>query len=386
MSEKKYPEIPLSEPLISGNEWRYVKECLDTGWVSSAGGYVERFEKTVAEYAGMRYAVAVVNGTSALHASLIVCGLGPNDEVIVPALTFIAPVNAVRYCGAEPVFMDCEPETLCLDTDKFAEFVGKNTFQKDDGYSYNKDTGRRIKAAVPVHILGHPVDMEGLIKICNARNIDVIEDAAESIGSEYKGKKTGSFGKMGVFSFNGNKIITTGGGGIVATDSENIAEATRHLTTQAKTDHLEYDHDRTGYNYRLTNIQAALGVAQMERLDEFIGIKRKNAKTYSELLKEISEVELLVEKAWAKSNCWLYTIRVPREDKKPLTDMLIEKGIQARPLWKPIHTLPMYKGSQAFMIEEAYEAYGRCINLPCSAGIKQEEIEYVVECIREYFG
>jgi len=377
-------KILLSEPVIQGNEWKYIKDCLDAGWVSSVGSYVDRFEKMVADYISSKYAVAVVNGTSALHTSLIACGVSPNDEVIVPALTFIAPVNTIRYCCAKPVFMDCDSNTLCLNVGKLEEFIECCTMQKDDGYTYNRSTGRRIKAVIPVHIFGHPVDMDDLIKVCKVCNIDIIEDATESIGSEYKGKKTGSFGKAGCFSFNGNKIITTGGGGMIVTDNEVVAKRVRHLTTQAKIDPFEYDHDEIGYNYRLTNIQAAMGVAQMERLEEFINIKRKYAALYRDLFSVIDEIEFLWESPMVRSNFWFYTIRVPKEHKKPLMEYLLSKGIQVRPIWKLIHTLPMYKDCQSYKIDKAIEVYNTCINLPCSVNLKEEEVRFVVESIKEY--
>jgi len=383
-SSKKI-SIPLSEPHIAGNEWKYVKECLDTGWVSSVGAYVDKFEKMIAGYVGAKYAVAVVNGTSALHVSLIVSGVTAGDEVIVPTLTFIAPVNVIRYCGASPVFMDCDPDTLCLDIIKFNDFINRETEQRTDGFTYNKKTQNRIKAVIPVHIFGHPVDMDGMIAICKERNIDVIEDATESIGSEYKGRKTGSIGKVGCFSFNGNKIITTGGGGMIVTNDERIAKRARHLTTQAKCDPLEYDHDEIGYNYRLTNIQAAMGVAQMERLDEFISIKRKNATIYRALLSSIADVKIFTEEPYANSNFWFYTISVPPVAKKPLMDDLLKKGIQVRPLWKLIHSLPLYAGFQTYKIEDAPVAYERCLNLPCSVSMEKKHIDFVADNIRRFF-
>ena len=385
ISEKNLFKIPLSEPSISGNEWKYIKECLDTGWVSSAGSYVTRFEEMIANYVGAKYAVATVNGTSALHVSLLACGIRPDDEVIVPTLTFIAPVNVVRYCGAYPVFMDGDPDTLCMDVKKVSDFINNECVQRDDGYVYNRKTDRRIKAIIPVHIFGHPVDMDGLLEICIKYNIDIIEDATESLGSEYKGKKTGSFGKIGCFSFNGNKIITTGGGGMLVTDDENIAKRARHLTTQAKSDPFEYDHDAVGYNYRLTNIQAAMGVAQLERIDEFIAIKRKNYNVYKELSSGIEEIEIFSEMQWAKSNFWFYTIKVNNGHKRPLMEFLLAKNIQVRPIWKLIHTLLMYRNAQSYAIDNAVKVYETCINLPCSVNIKQNDIEYVVNCTREYF-
>lgn len=385
MSEEKNRTIPLSVPEISGNEWNYVKDCLDSGWVSSVGSYVDRFEKILAEYVGSRFAVATVNGTAALHVSLIACGVEPDDEVVVPTLTFIAPVNTVRYCNAYPLFMDCDRKTLCIDVQKVYDFIDRECTMKSDGYTYNRKSGRRVKALIPVHVFGHPADMEALITLCQKNNIDVIEDATESLGSSYKDKKTGSFGTAGCFSFNGNKIITTGGGGMVVTDDEVIAGKIRHLTTQAKKDSFEYDHDEVGYNYRLTNIPAAMGVAQMERLDEFIGIKRKNARIYKDLLEEIDELEFLWEEPWVKSNFWFYTVKVPKGDKNTLMEYLISEDIQVRPVWKLVHSLPMYKDCQAYEIQNSPDIYERCINLPCSVNVGQNEIVYVVESIKKYF-
>ena len=384
MSDKHSFQIPLSEPVISGNEWKYIKDCLDTGWVSSVGSYVNRFEEAVASYVGSKFGIATSNGTSALHVSLIVCGVQPNDEVILPALTFIAPANVVRYCGAYPVFLDCNAHNLCIDIQKLADFIDNECETRKDGYTFNKKTNRRIKAIVPVHIFGQPVDMDSLISICSVHNIDIIEDATESIGSKYKGKHTGSFGKVGCFSFNGNKIITSGGGGMVVTENNTLAKRVRHLTTQAKNDSFEYDHDEIGYNYRLTNIQAAMGVAQMERLEEFINIKRGNAVLYRKLVSVIDEVEFLWEKTWAKSNFWFYTIRVPKEHKKPLIEYLLSKGIQVRPIWKLINTLSMYKEYQTSTTNNAIKAYESCINLPCSVSLKEEDIERIVKNIKDF--
>lgn len=377
--------IPLAEPLFNGNEWKYVKDCFDTGWVSSSGSYVVQFEKMVADYVETKHAVATVNGTCALHVSLIACGVKHADEVIVPTLTFIAPVNAVRYCQAYPVFMDCDLRTLCLDVQKLADFLENECEKRGDGFTYNKTSNRRIKAIIPVHVFGYPADMDSLLGYCNKFNIDIIEDATESLGSEYKGEKTGSFGKIGCFSFNGNKIITTGGGGMVVTNDEIIAERIRHLTTQAKCDPFEYNHDEIGYNYRLTNIQAALGVAQMEQLEKFISIKRRNASLYRELLRKVNEVEFIWEDDQIKSNFWFYTIRVSKEHRNSLIKYLLSRNVIVRPIWKPINTLPMYKGYQACSVENAVNVYESCINLPCSTSLKREEIIRVVDTINDYF-
>ena len=377
--------IPLSEPVISGNEWRYIKDCLDTGWVSTAGAYVTRFEDEIANYIGAKYAVATVNGTSALHVSLIACDVQPDDEVVVPALTFISPVNVVRYCNAYPIFMDCDESTLCIDVQKVVDFIRNKCEQRSDGYAYNKDSNRRVKAVIPVHVFGHPTDMDMLLGVYEENNIDIIEDATESLGSEYKGKKTGSFGKTGCFSFNGNKIITAGGGGMVVTDDEVLANKIRHLTTQAKKDPFEYDHDEIGFNYRLNNIQAAMGVAQMEKIKEYVQIKRGNAELYKELLVDIVQLEVLKEAEWAKSNYWLNIIRVPKEHKNPLIEYLLSKDIQVRPIWKSVYSMPMYSEFQSYKIDRADDAYESCISLPSSVNLKQSESEYIANEIRNYY-
>ena len=385
ISDKRLNVIPLSEPAIIGNERKYIKECLDTGWISSIGSYVNRFEKMVAEYVGCKYGIAVVNGTSALHLSLLVCDVKSDDEVIVPALTFVATANVVKYCGADPVFIDCDQETLCLDVKKLKRFLEMECIRKNDGYTYNKASDRRVKAVMAVHNFGHPVEMDNLIEICQQYNIDIIEDATESLGSEHKGQKTGSFGKLACLSFNGNKIITSGGGGMVVTNDGRLAEKVRHLSTQAKNDSIEYDHNEIGYNYRLTNIQAAMGVAQMEGLDTFVEIKRKNAFRYKKLFSNMNGIELLWEKPWVKSNFWFYTVTVSTVHKKALIDYLHSENIQVRPLWKPIHTLRMYKDCQAFRVESALNIYDTALNLPCSIGIKKEEIDFTVEKIKSFF-
>lgn len=384
ISEETIPVIPLSEPLVSGNEWQYVKECLDSGWVSSTGRYVTEFENVVAEYVGAGHAVAMVNGTSALHIAMLAAGIGPDDEVIVPTLTFIAPVNAVSYCGAHPVFMDCDPDTLCIDVDKVIHFLQHECEQRRDGFLYNKVSDRRVKAVVPVHTFGHPVDMEPLLEVCSIKNVTVIEDAAESLGSVYKDAKTGSMGAAGCFSFNGNKLVTTGGGGMLVTGDEELAARARHLSTQAKTDSLYYDHDLVGYNYRLTNVQAAIGMAQMERIEEFVAIKRKNARLYKELLSGLGEVRFIWEKPLTRSNFWFYSICVPPERKENLMGALLSSGIQVRPAWRLIHTLPMYKQNQAYLMENAPALQASLINLPCSLSIREQDVVLVCATIKDY--
>lgn len=380
--------IPLSEPVLSGNEWEYIKECLDTGWVSSVGSFVNRFEEEVAKYLGAKHTVAVVNGTAALHLALIVAGVRPDDEVLVPTLTFIAPVNAVRYVGAHPVFFDCDPQTLCLDGRQVIEFLTKECEQRGDGKTYNKKTGQRVAAVIPVHALGHPADMDPLVEVCWRYKVCIIEDATESLGSEYKGKKAGALADLACLSFNGNKIITTGGGGMIVMSNEAWAARARHLSTQAKKDPLRYDHDEIGYNYRLTNIQAAMGVAQLEKLDEYVARKREIVARYRELLSGIEDrVKVLQEASGVKSNYWLATIQVAPEHKEPLLQHLIAQGIQARPIWKLIHELPMYKGSAVYGADtpQARGAWQTCLNIPCSVNITNEQIETVAGAIKNYF-
>ncbi len=375
--------IPLSIPVISGNEWAYVKECLDSGWVSF-GSYVDRFEDDFKKYVGSKYAVALVNGTSALHLSLITLGAEPEDEVLVPSLTFIATVNVVRYCSASPVFIDCDSDTLCINPKRVEEFLEKETELKSDGYSYNKKTGKRIKVLIVVHMYGHPADMDSLVRISKKYNISLVEDATESLGSEYRGKKTGCFGDVACFSFNANKIITTGGGGMLVTDNEAIAKRVKYLSQQAKSDSIEYTHDDIGYNYRLTNIQSAIGVAQLEKIEEFVSIKRKNFEAYKELLDDLPNVKLLSEMEWAKSNYWLYTLKVSAEKREPLMAYLNSSGIQVRPVWKPIHTHQMYQGFQKGPLKNSMNAYETGINIPCSTNLKGDEVKAVAGKIREF--
>lgn len=377
-------QIPLSIPNISGNEWKYVKECLDTGWVSSVGSYVDQFEQKISQYVGTEFGVATVNGTAALHLSLLACGVQPGDEVIAPAFTFIAPINAIHYCGAKPVFIGSETNTLGLSVQRVNDFLTQEcTYQQ--GSLRNRKTGKKISAILPVHIFGHPVEMSPLNEIAGQYNLPVIEDASESLGSEYREKRTGSLSTVGCFSFNGNKIITCGGGGMVTTNQESLANRIQHLSTQANKNPFEYEHDDVGFNYRLTNIQAALGVAQLEQLDSYIEIKRKNALLYRQMLSEIPQVELAWEESWAKSNFWLCTLLVPPRDRKPLMEFLLSQNIQVRPAWKLMHTLSMYRDCQVFEMDETVSVFERCISIPSSVQLTADDIKFVVDCIKTYF-
>jgi perosamine synthetase len=332
--------IPLCVPELRGNEWRYVKECLDTGWVSSVGPFVEQLEKSVASYVGAAHGVATSTGTAALHVALLVAGVKPDDEVLVSDLTFIAPANAIRYANAWPVLIDAEPVYWQMDVTRAIDFL-ENQCRWTDGKLINKTTGRRVSAIVPVHILGHPVDLDALIEVANRYGLAIIEDATESLGAEYRGRKTGNLVHIGCFSFNGNKIITTGGGGMIVTNDPAWAAKAKYLSTQAKDDPVEYVHKETGFNYRLSNVQAALGCAQMELLDEFIAIKRGIASEYAKAFADVRGVTMMSEASWARSIFWLNTVLVDEEEygenSRALMKRLARRGIQARPLWEPLH-------------------------------------------------
>lgn len=372
--------IPLSVPELRGNEWEYVKECLDTNWVSSAGPFVNRFEAMLAAYSGNAYGVATSTGSAALHIALLAAGVQTDDEVLVPTLTFIAPANAIRYAGAWPVLIDVEPEYWQMDPQLVSDFL-KRECRFSDGKLINKTTGRRVRAILPVHILGHPVDADAIFQMAREFGLAVVEDATESLGAEHKGVKVGHLGDIACFSFNGNKIITTGGGGMIVTDNSELADRARYLSTQAKDDPIEYVHKEIGYNYRLTNIQAALGCAQMEQLENFIAAKRAIFSAYGEGLKGLDGIELMREASWARSVFWMYTILVNEEygeDRRALMQRLTTRGIQSRPLWQPLHLSPVYQKAQAVLTGVAESINRRALSLPCSAGLPMADLNYVV--------
>jgi perosamine synthetase len=378
--------IPLSVPEIRGNEWQYVKECLDTGWVSSVGSYVERFEKMVALQAGTQYAVATVSGTSALHISLLVAGVQPGDEVLVSTLTFIAPVNAIRYVGAFPVFIDAEPDHWQIDPAKIAAFL-ETECDRTNGVLRNRHTGRRVSAIVPVHILGHPVNMDPILEIARKYGLMVIEDSTEALGSAYHGKSPGSFGDIGCFSFNGNKIITTGGGGMIVTDREDWAKKAKYLTTQAKDDPIEYVHGEVGFNYRMTNVLAAIGCAQMEQLSQCVAKKREIARRYNEELAGVLGLELMKQAAGAESTYWMYTVLINPDafgmNSRQLLRALDLKKIQTRPLWQPIHLSPAYADQSRVSLPVAEDLASRALSLPCSVGLSESDQDRVISAIVE---
>ena len=367
---------PLHIPIFEGNEIEYVTDCIKSNFVSSVGEYVNKFEEAISKYTGAKYAILTSNGTSALHISLLLVGVKRDNEVLIPAMTFIATANAVSYIGAIPHFVDVDEKTLGIDSEKLDEYLSQ-VCEMRDGECYNKNTNRKIKAIVPMHTFGHPVDMDKLIKVTKKYNIEIVEDAAESLGSFYKGKHTGNFGKVSAISFNGNKIITTGGGGCILTNDEKLAKKAKHITTTAKIPHpYEYEHDMIGYNYRMPALNAALGLAQIEKLPEFIEKKRKLAKIYQEVFKDIDDVEFFVEPEYAKSNYWLNAI-ILKENNKEFRDKILketnENGVMTRPVWKLMHHLEMFKNCPKMDLSISENLENRIINIPSSAYLGEKK-------------
>ncbi len=362
--------IPLHAPTFFGNEKRYLNECIDTTFVSYVGPFVSRFDQLVCEYTGAKHAIAMASGTVALHIALMVVGVKPGDEVLTQALTFVATVNPVVYCGATPVFIDSERETLGMCPDKLREFLESETELRADGRCYNKRTGRRIAACIPVHIFGHPCRIESIKELCDTRNIALVEDAAESLGSSYKGKHTGTFGKVGILSFNGNKTITTGGGGMLLTNDESLASKARHLSTTAKRPHKwDFFHDAVGYNYRLPNTSAALGCAQMENLATILEKKRELAFEYRKFFTSI-DVPFIDEPKDSHSNFWLNSILLPnREQRDRLLSVSNDTGVMMRPIWTLMTKLPMFESCQRTSLTTAEWLEDRVVNIPSSARI-----------------
>ena len=382
-------KIPLSVPSLNGNEMKYVKECIDTEWVSSAGKYVELFEKKIAEYTGSKYAVACVNGTAAIQVSLRLAGVSPGDEVIVPTLTFIASVNAITYCNAIPVFMDAD-KYYNMDAEKTIEFIKNETVFRD-GFTYNKKTKKKISAIIPVHVWGNACWLDELSDICKDRKISIVEDACESLGTfyhrgKYKGKHTGTIGKLGCLSFNGNKIITTGGGGMILTDDEALAEKAKYLTTQAKDDPIRYVHGEIGYNFRLTNIQAALGVAQLEQVSEILQRKKDIHNYYQSAIENIDGLSLSITPAYSDNNHWLNMVQIDSEiygsDRETLMKRLEENGVQTRPIWKLNHEQKPYKNCQHYKIENAKKLVEKSLCLPSSTNLTYKNIDDVCQVIK----
>jgi aminotransferase in exopolysaccharide biosynthesis len=380
--------IPLSVPNLKGNELAYVTNAVETEWVSTNGPYVNEFEKVVAEFVYAPGAVSCQNGTSGIHLALLLAGVTAQDEVLVPTLTFIAAVNPVRYLGAEPVFMDCD-DTLCMDADKLEVFCTSECSFRE-GKLIDNSTGKHVKAIVVVHVFGNIANLERILMVAKMYNIKVIEDATEAIGSyylegTYAGKHAGTLGFMGVYSFNGNKIITTGGGGMMVSHDQKLLKRAKHLSTQAKSDEINFFHDEVGFNYRMTNLQAALGLAQMEQLETFIKKKQENYQYYMEKLEGFPHIKLLPFRSDVRSNHWFYSIYL--EDGFSMSrDQLItffsKHNIQTRPIWGLIHEQIPYKGFRVFLIEKAIEYQRRIVNIPCSTNLSRQDIERVIECLK----
>lgn len=375
----------MSAPRLQGREGEYVRECLETNWVSSAGPFVDRFEREFCAYLGARYAVATASGTAALHLALLAAGIQPGDEVLVPALSFIAPANAVRYVGAWPVFIDAEPEFWQMDPALVWDFLRRDCSRRR-GRLINQATGRRVRAILPVHLLGHPADMDPLREAARKFELVLIEDAAESLGARYKGRLVGTLSEAACFSFNGNKVITTGGGGMMVTNNEELSRRARYLSTQAKDDPAEYIHHEVGYNYRLTNLQAALGCAQMEKLAEHLAAKRRLAENYRAGLADVPGLAGMPEAPWAKSTSWLYTLRVDEEafglGRRELQRRLAGAGIQTRPLWQPLHLSPAHQGAWSRGCPVAEKVWAEALSLPSSVGLSPRDQAYVMESLR----
>lgn len=378
--------VPLCVPEISGREWEYVKECLDTGWVSSVGAFVTRFEERMAAVCGMPHGVATTTGTAALHVGLQVAGVEADDEVIVSGLTFVAPLNAIRYLGAWPVLVDADAATWQMDPAQVCAFL-EDGCDVVAGRPVNRATGRRVAAILPVHILGHPVDLDPLLDLGRRFGIPLVEDATESLGAQYRGRPIGGLGLVSCLSFNGNKLMTTGGGGMLLTSDASLAERARYLTTQAKDDPIEYVHEEIGYNYRLTNVQAAIGVAQAERLDEFLATKRRIAGRYQSALDGVPWLTLPSEAPWARSAWWLYTVLVgdgAPGTSRDLMEHLRTCGVQARPFWRPMHRLRPFTGCHVLGTATVDRLYAQGLSLPCSVGLTPDDQQRVIDAIRNW--
>ena len=380
--------IPLSIPNFEGNEEKYVLDAVHQGWVSTGGAYIVQFEEKLAAFLRVEKAAACQSGTSALHLALVACNVKPGDLVIVPTVTFIAAVNPVKYQFAEPVFMDCD-DSLCMNPEKLRSFCEIECELQKKHLVYKK-TGQVVKAVVVVHVFGNLADMEQIMEIAGQYHLKVIEDATEALGShftdgKYAGKMAGTIGDYGAYSFNGNKIITTGGGGAITAKNPSDLDYVKYLSTQAKDDALYYVHNEIGYNYRMTNVQAAIGVAQLELLSEFIQRKQKNYDTYQKCLKKIGLPQLLEFRQGTESNKWFYSFPIPKEcavEVRTLIESLQNEKIQTRPIWGLIHEQKPYQSDIAYEIEKAKE-YSRCIiNVPCSTNLTEEEIERVVHALQ----
>lgn len=359
--------IPLHVPKFRGNEKQYLNECIDTTFVSSVGKFVDRFEEMMVEYTGTQKAVVCVNGTNALHMAMLLVGVEREDEVITQALTFIATCNAISYIGAHPLFIDVDKDTMGLSPDAMEAWLKENAEIKGET-CYNRRTGRRIKACVPMHTFGHPVHLDKLVEVCNRYHIELVEDAAESLGSFYKGKHTGTFGKIGAISFNGNKTITTGGGGMLLFQDEKLGNFAKHLTTQAKVPHRwEFVHDNIGYNYRMPNINAALGCAQMEEIDHILANKRETAEKYKQFFSDKENIHFFTEPEGSKSNYWLNAVLLnDKEAQHQFLEYTNDHAVMTRPIWGLMNRLPMFKDCETDGLQNTVWFADRVVNIPSS--------------------
>lgn len=373
----------LSGPNLGGNELKYVTECIETGWVSSVGSYVDQFEKMSAEFAGTRFAVATSSGTTALHICLVMMGINENDMVIAPNITFIATLNSIKYTGATPVLIDADEKNWQMDLDLLEEFLSHETEQKN-GFCFHKKTGKRIPVIMPVHVLGNIGDLDRLLSLSAQHNITIIEDSTEALGSYYKGKHTGSFGLLGTFSYNGNKIITTGGGGMIVTNDEALARKAKHLTTQAKSDPFEYIHDEIGYNYRLVNVAAAMGVAQMEQLPGFLKRKKEIISFYKNELEGVGDIEFQQVSEDVNPNWWMPTLKTNKQ--RDVLKILNDHKMQSRPFWVPMNQLKMFSKEIYFTkTDRSGFLYQHCLSIPCSTNITDQELFSVCEKIKQVY-
>lgn len=365
---------PLSVPKFIGNEKKYLNECIDTTFVSSVGKFVDKFEDDMARYTGAKRAVVCVSGTNALHLALVLVGVEKDDEVLTQALTFIATCNAISYIGAKPVFIDVDKTTMGLSPDALKTWLTANA-EIRNGQCYNKGTGRRVKACIPMHTFGHPVRIEEIVHICKEYHIELIEDAAESVGSKYKGIHTGLFGRVGALSFNGNKTITTGGGGMLLFMDEELGALAKHLSTQAKVPHRwEFRHDHIGYNYRMPNINAALGCAQLEHIDDYIADKRATAVAYADYFKNVDNIIFFTEPEHCFSNYWLNVVILNDKDaQQSFLQETNDNGVMTRPIWELMNRLPMFKHCQHDSLENTIWLADRVVNIPSSVRILKDK-------------
>lgn len=384
--------IPLSVPTFRGNEREYLVQCIDSGFVSSVGPMVTKFERSIADYVGAREAIACVNGTAAIHLALLGVGVERDMEVIVPSLTFVGSINPIMYCGAHPVFVDVDPATVTIAPEALKALLAERyQYESTSGHWISRVSGRPLGAVLGVDLFGHPADFDAIAEIVAPYGVPLVEDGAEGLGASCRGRRAGNLARVGALSFNGNKVITTGGGGMVVTDDETLAKQLRHLSTQARDHRWEYHHDEVGFNYRLTNLQAALGLAQLEQLDGFLAIKRAHAERYRAALTRYNGITMLTEQSWARSGYWLVAVYIEsiahdRAAAYRLFEQASEAGIEIRPFFSPAHLQIPYRGDEPWSLPATEHLFARAVNLPSSVDLTDEEIDYVVETVARLAG